>query len=214
MSVSSLSILLVDDHELFRSGLKLLLGDMDENLSFAEASSCSQALELAAGNKFDIVLIDLDLPDSSGLDALALLRPKLEDTMIIVVSPEESHQVIFQTIEAGAAGFIPKSSSQAIMLAALRLVLAGGIYLPANLVPVRPRSQETDFENVADQEMNLTGRQVEALRMVMQGKTNKAIAGELNITEAAVKARLTSTFRALGVKNRTEAVSAAGKLGL
>lgn len=210
-----MNVLLVDDHELFRSGLKFLLADLVENISFFEAPSCAVAIELAAKTKFDIVLLDLQLPGISGLDALALLRERIEEAVIVVVSAEENREVIRQIIDAGAAGYIPKASSHAIMMAALRLVLAGGVYLPAHTVGAKlpPQEAGADHKQVSSIE-NLTGRQIETLRIAMQGKANKVIARELNISEATVKAHLSSVFRALGVKNRTEAVFAAAKIGL
>ncbi|WP_146165896.1 response regulator [Stenotrophobium rhamnosiphilum] len=210
-----MNVLLVDDHELFRSGLKFLLADLVENISFFEAPSCAVAIELAAKSKFDIVLLDLHLPGVSGLDALALLRERIEEAIIVVVSAEEDRGVIHQIIEAGAAGYIPKASSHAIMMAALRLVLAGGVYLPAHTIAAKLPSQESSTENSHQTAIkNLTERQIATLRIAMQGKANKVIARELNISEATVKAHLSSVFRVLGVRNRTEAVFAAAKIGL
>lgn len=209
-----MNVLLVDDHELFRSGLKFLLADLVENISFFEAPSCAVAIELAAKSKFDIVLLDLHLPGVSGLDALALLRARIEEAIIVVVSAEESLDLIRQVIDAGAAGYIPKASSHAIMMAALRLVLAGGVYLPANTFAPKLPQQEAGQDSSQVSIKNLTERQIETLRIAMQGKANKVIARELNISEATVKAHLSSVFRVLGVKNRTEAVFAAAKIGL
>ena len=208
------NVLLVDDHELFRSGLKFLLADLVENIVFFEAPSCVLAIELAAKSKFDIVLLDLHLPGISGLDALTLLRARIEEAIIVVISAEEDRELIRQIIEAGAAGYIPKASSHATMMEALRMVLEGGVYLPAHSIAgrVTPQASRTDSDQISIK--NLTGRQIATLRVAMQGKANKVIARELNISEATVKAHLSSVFRALGVKNRTEAVYAAAKIGL
>lgn len=207
-----MNVLLVDDHELFRSGLKFLLADLVENISFFEASSCAAALELAATSRIDIVLLDLHLPGSTGLDALHQLRARIEEAMIVVISAEEDGELIRKAIDAGAAGYIPKASSHAMMMAALRLVIAGGVYLPAHSLAAKLPAQESSAEK--SRISQLTGRQIETLRVAMQGKANKVIARELNISEATVKAHLSSVFRALGVKNRTEAVFAAAKIGL
>ena len=212
---SLVNVLLVDDHELFRSGLKFLLADLVENISFFEAPSCAVAIELAAKSKFDIVLLDLHLPGISGLAALALLRERIEEAIIVVISAEEDRDLIRQIIDAGAAGYIPKASSHAIMMAALRLVLAGGVYLPPHTLAAKLAPLETNSESSNQTDIkNLTERQIATLRIAMQGKANKVIARELNISEATVKAHLSSVFRALGVKNRTEAVFAAAKIGL
>jgi DNA-binding NarL/FixJ family response regulator len=208
------NVLLVDDHELFRSGLKFLLADLVEDICFFEAPTCAAAVDLAAKSKIDIVLLDMHLPGVSGLDALALLRARIEEAIIVVISAEEDHESIRRVIEAGAAGYIPKASSHAIMMAALRLVLAGGVYLPPHTMSAKLPQQEVAADSGQISLKQLTERQIETLRIAMQGKANKVIARELNISEATVKAHLSSVFRALGVKNRTEAVFAAAKIGL
>lgn len=209
-----MNVLLVDDHELFRSGLKFLLADLVEEISFFEAPTCAAAVEIAAKSKIDIVLLDLHLPGVTGLDGLALLRARIEEAIIVVISAEEDHESIRRVIEAGAAGYIPKASSHAIMMAALRLVLAGGVYLPPHTMTAKLPPQEVAPDSGHISIKQLTERQIETLRIAMQGKANKVIARELNISEATVKAHLSSVFRALGVKNRTEAVFAAAKIGL
>jgi DNA-binding NarL/FixJ family response regulator len=204
-----LRILLVDDHELFRAGLKLLLADLVDELEFVEASCCAAASELCGSGCFDLVLLDYHLPDHKGLQVLQLLREKEEQAVIVVLSAEDDPAVIRQVVDGGAAGFIPKSSSHAVMLAALRLVLSGGTYLPPHALATAA-SAAAPPPGALDQ---LTQRQLETLRLAVQGKANKVIARELAISEATVKAHLSASFRALGVKNRTEAVFVVAKSG-
>ena len=209
-------ILLVDDHVLFRQGLKFLLSDLNQNLEFLEADNCTQIQDVIAGQDIDIVLLDLHLPDASGLQALARARKLLPGSTIVALSSEDDPHVIREIVDQGAAGFIPKSSTQEVMISALRLVLAGGAYLPQNAMH---RIQETAApeqrgESFASQLDHLTDRQREVLSLAVQGKVNKIIAREMGITEATVKAHLSACFRALGVKNRTEAVYAAANAGL
>ncbi|AXQ29175.1 DNA-binding response regulator [Solimonas sp. K1W22B-7] len=209
-----MKILLVDDHELFREGIKLLLANLADDVVFAEASSCATALNQPAGAPFDVILLDFHLPGMHGFEALRALRQRYDEPAIVVLSAEENPALIVQAIDEGAAGFIPKTSSHAVMMAALRLVLAGGTYLPphALLGSTSPAAQAQQASG--DVLGELTPRQVETLRLAMQGKANKVIAREMDVSEATVKAHLSASFRALGVHNRTEAVFSAARLGL
>lgn len=205
-------ILLVDDHELFRAGIKFLLADLADDIEFLETASCTDALQLVQNAGVDLVLLDFHLPGAHGLEALQLLRARLDDAQIVVLSAESDPEMIRSCIDAGAAGFIPKASSHGVMMAALRLVLAGGIYLPAVAI-------SRVFAQVGSAETTrllggLTDRQMDALKLAVRGKANKVIARELGISEATVKAHLSAIFRVLGVTNRTEAVFAAARLGI
>jgi len=210
-----MKILLVDDHELFREGIKLLLANLSDDVAFAEASTCAAALGFPAGEHFDVVLLDFHLPGIHGFEALRALRDRFEAAVIVVLSAEENPGLIVQAIDQGAAGFIPKTSTHAVMMAALRLVLAGGTYLPPHALCGAAAAPIAATATPSANALNhLTQRQVETLRLAMQGKANKVIARELDVSEATVKAHLSASFRALGVRNRTEAVFAAARIGL
>jgi DNA-binding NarL/FixJ family response regulator len=211
-----LRVLLIDDHVLFRQGMKYLLADLDEDMSFSDADSCTDALRFAA-EPMDLVLLDLYMPGSAGMQALGSMRDAFEASAIVVVSSEDDPRVIRRAIDLGAAGFIPKSSTPQLMIAALRLVLAGGTYLPRHVLhdvspaPVQPASDATGPGRAGEV---LSGRQLEVLMKVVQGKANKVIAREMQLSEGTVKAHLSSAFRTLGVQSRTEAVYMAAKVGL
>jgi DNA-binding NarL/FixJ family response regulator len=208
-----LHILLVDDHVMFRQGLKFLLGDLDESLQFLEAGSCDQALALLAANSVDLVLLDLNMPGIKGLGALQAVTEALPETPVVVLSGEEGAGLIRGAIDNGASGFVPKASSSEILVAALRLILAGGIYLPANVLDsAAVPSQETAVPE--DAVSMLSARQTAVLLRAIQGQPNKVIASDLGLAEGTVKTHLSAAFRTLGVRNRTEAVYAAAKLGL
>lgn len=203
-------ILLVDDHLLFRAGLKFLLSDLDKGIEFVESNNCAGVPAAIAGGETDIVLLDLHLPDANGLDGLRGVRKLMPAATIVVLSSEDNPQMIRDVIDEGAAGFIPKSSTQAVLIAALQLVLAGGVYLPPHaLQRLREQHAITTEPQQNDPLAQLTPRQRGVLELAVQGKVNKIIARELDISEATVKAHLSACFRALGVKNRTEAVFAA-----
>jgi DNA-binding NarL/FixJ family response regulator len=216
--LGAVKILLIDDHALFREGLKFLLRSLDAALEVHEAGNCAQALEHAAAGNYELVLLDLKMPGVAGLDALAALREALPDSPLVVLSGEDNPGVVRAAIERGAMGFIPKSSTPEVLLHALRLVLASGVYLPPMVLDAAgpAPSASAASQATADQTTlpGLTPRQMDILRFVIQGKPNKIIARELDISEGTVKSHLSSVLHALGTRNRTEAVYAAAKMGL
>ncbi len=210
-------ILLVDDHTLFREGLRHLLGALDERVQMDGASDCAEALERLGSGTYDLVLLDLKMPGLHGLDALATLRSTAPATPVVVLSGEDDAKIVHAAIECGAMGFIPKSSTSEILIQAMRLVLAHGVYLPPAVLNAGPGARAAPLslpEQPGEDLPGLTPRQMDVLRCVLKGKPNKIVARELNVSEATVKTHLTAVFDALGVRNRTEAVYAAAKLGL
>jgi DNA-binding NarL/FixJ family response regulator len=215
----AMKILLVDDHALFREGLKFLLRSLDAALEVDEAGNCSKALEYVTGRDYDLVLLDLKMPGIEGLDALDALREAVSLVPVVVLSGEDNPQIVRSAIERGAMGFIPKSSTPEVMIQALRLVLARGVYLPPAVLDAgnrvsAPESAAAQTGGGATALPGLTARQMDVLRCVIQGKSNKHIARELEVSEGTVKAHLSSVLRTLDARNRTEAVYAAAKLGL
>lgn len=212
-----MDVLVVDDHTLFREGLKFLLRELDASLGIDEAGDCAAALERVAARRHDLVLLDLNLPGLRGMDALAALRAAVPEVPTVVLSGEDDPQLVRSAIKAGAMGFIPKSSTREVLIQALRLVFAGGVYLPPAALDTHTAALPAPAHalDVADPApLGLTPRQMEVLRCVIQGKPNKSIARELDISEGTVKAHLSAVMQSLGARNRTEAVYAAAKMGL
>ncbi len=215
-----LNVLIIDDHNLFRSGLRLLLSDLDEGIGFLESEGVEQAAS-HFGQPVQIVLLDMNLRGVSGMDALREVRQGLPDATIVVLSSEEDFSLVRDVIEAGAAGYIPKSSTPEVLIQALKLILAGGTYLPEMVLTGRATSSGRDGMDtrqgapaVQPVHTGMSPRQTDALLLAVQGKSNKVIARELNIAEGTVKLHLSAAYRALGVTNRTEAVFAAADLGI
>jgi DNA-binding NarL/FixJ family response regulator len=212
--------LLIDDHAVFTQGLKFLLSDLDETIEFFEATSCEDALETGQSSDIDLVLLDFHMPGLNGIEALRAIKERFPSAAIVMLSSEDNPQLIRDSIDNGASGFIPKSSTAQVLIAALRLILAGGIYLPTRaLTDVESRPEPTTTEHAEHAEHDgtiggLSSRQLEVLMKVVQGKANKVVANEMNISEGTVKAHLSAAFRVLGVHNRTEAVFVAARLGL
>jgi DNA-binding NarL/FixJ family response regulator len=207
------NILLIDDHVLFRVGMVYMLRDLDAEINLDEADNCAQARAHLGAKTYDLVLLDLGLPGAAGLNALDALRKAAPTTPFVVISGNDDPQVVRQSIDQGAVGFIPKSATPEVLIQALRLVLAKGIYLPPSVLedergrPAQPAPEPSALAG-------LTPRQMEVLRGVITGKSNKVIAQELGVSDATIKWHLTLTFRSLGVGSRTEAIYVAAKMGL
>ena len=208
--------LIVEDHPLYIEGLRSVLEASDSSDDLVAVTSCEDALELDQGEAFDLVLLDFYLTGSSGIEALTSLKKRFPDARIIMMSSDPHPQIIQEAIEHGASGFIPKIEEKAVFIAALKLIRAGGVYLPPIALAASPTVQRLspapppETKNPIDA---LSPRQAEVLMKAIEGKPNKVIARELDIAEGTVKAHLSSAFRAFGVRNRTEAVFLAAKAG-
>lgn len=204
-------ILLIDDHTLFREGMRYLLQGLDKSLVIDETDTIKQALSAVAATEFDLLLLDLKMPGYEGLDSLHAIKLAGITVPVVVLSGEDSPTLIRQAIESGAMGFIPKSSSHEVLIQALKLIVAGGVYLPVNAISKAP-VEEVESVTEEPEFTGLTPRQLEVLQGVVKGKPNKVIARELDVSEHTVKAHLSAVFRALGAKNRTDAVYQAARL--
>ncbi len=158
-----MKILLVDDHKLVRAGLVLVLKQMEDGVELLEAGTGREAIELANGaSDLDLVLMDLDLPGGSGLEALSVLNGQMPKLPVVILSAMDDQPMVARAMELGARGFIPKSASGDVMLNSLRLVLSGGICLP-------PGYGETS--QGGGMTPNLTHRQLEVLRLTFFNRT-------------------------------------------
>jgi len=207
-SCVAMKALLVDDHALLRESLALLVSLSLPGMTLLQAGSLAEArVQIAAHEGLRLVLVDLALPDADGLHSLVTLRELAPDASHVVISADDRPETVLAAIEAGAAGFIPKTTEASVMLAALRSILAGEIYLPPTLAGRRPKSQGIE-------ELGLSPRQGEVLRLLIEGRSNKAICRVLDLSESTVKTHLEAIFRKLAVNSRTQAVVAAARLGL
>jgi len=218
-----MKILIVDDHPLIREAVKHVLAQLDRDVQVLDAENCADANELIAANAdLDLVLLDLSLPGSSGLSALESLREQHPSVPVVVLSARDEPDIVVRALDAGAMGFIPKTSSNELMLSALRLVFSGGVYVPPQALASDPEQGQSPITapgtgpatGMAPSEIGLTERQTEVLALMLQGKPNKVICRELNLAEGTVKIHVTAILKALGATNRTQAVIAASRLGL
>jgi DNA-binding NarL/FixJ family response regulator len=211
-----MKILMVDDHVMFLQGMRSLLGVLAPEHHVDVAADLAMALELARLTPYDLLLLDWHLADRDGDDSLARLRDDGCTARIVVLSGEHGRALIERSIELGAAGFIPKTYSSEMMLAALTQVLAGRIFLPAEATHGSAPNHADDARNTATRAKlaGLTPRQFDVYRAAARGLPNKLIARELGIAEATVKTHLTAVYGVLGVRNRTEAAVQAARDGV
>jgi DNA-binding NarL/FixJ family response regulator len=209
-----MKFLIVEDHALTREGVRLALSALGEDVTVIDASDVDSALAAVHGNAdIDLVLLDLGLPGVNGFSLLQELRREQNTVPIVVISAEHQRDSVLQALDLGALGFIPKSASVEVMLQAVRLVLAGGTYIPQQALAI-PRSGVKASPNDRRAVDDLTDRQRQILALMARGMPNKLIANELKISEATVKSHVTDIMRVLCVTNRTQAVIAAGDFGI
>lgn len=206
-----MKLLLVDDHRMFSDGLTMLIRELSPNIKITSAQSISQA-ELQT-EAFDLILLDLHLPDTTGFEGIKRIRTAHESSPIVVVSGEESTTHIRECINQGAMGFVPKSSNSEELFTAMKSILSGATYLPSHCLLDIEKSVRQNTPS-AMQFLSLTKRQQEVLAKLIQGKPNKVIARELDISDTTVKTHVLAVLAALGVHNRTEAVYKAASLGI
>ncbi len=208
-----LKILIVDDHELFGDGLATILAQLDVansinvTLEIIRAATADEAIDivndtLKQGHKLDLALLDLTLPDGHGMDVLEVLREKMSKCPVVVISATEERHEIIRALDAGASGFIPKSLPTNVIIPALQLVLSGHQYLPPQLLSQRPLVHA------------LTDRQIQVLRYIHDGLSNKVIAREMGLSESTIKAHIRQIFSTLEAKSRSHAVNIAVQSGI
>ncbi len=224
-ATAPLRIILADDHALFRGGLILLIKLMDQPVEILEANDLDQATGyLVEGPPIDLLLLDLLMPGMSGIEDVRRICRNWPDVPVVVVSVKEDAQAIREALQAGAMGYIPKTSSPETTTNALRFILSGGVYVPPHILhlsdtsPDLPRERErgnwpkeVGVEKGAGP-LGLTARQVEVLRLMAEGKSNKDIAADLDISPGTVKMHVSRVFKVLKVENRTQAASKLAEL--
>jgi DNA-binding NarL/FixJ family response regulator len=204
-----LKILVVDDHALVREGLRQVLKGLEDNLEVLQAGTCGQAFAMAdTHGDIDLVLLDYHLPDMTGLDALAIFGEKHPELPIVLLSGQASTQIMRQVLQAGAAGFVTKSSVSDELLRAVRRVLDGDVYVPQELT-----AATTAASDAANGKAPLTQRQELVLRCLLDGLSNRDIAEQLHVSEETVKTHVAAILRYFDVQNRTQAVVAAARFG-
>ncbi len=182
-----------------------MVAELDADAVLLEASNADDALGLVPEHRdLDLVLLDLELPGRPGLDALRELRQRFPEVPVAIVSGNEEPAVVRRALDAGACGFVPKSSTGELLRQALKLILSGGIYVPPAALAA-PAGPAADGALRRERFHQLTERQREVLALVARGLTNREIAGVLSIAEGTVKNHVAAILERLEISNRTEA---------
>lgn len=207
-------ILFVDDHALFREALVHVLRELDRDLEVIHAGTAPEAIAAASYYQgIDLILLDRSLAGADGISILPQLHDAANGAPVVVVSGSGRAPDVRRALEAGAASYVPKSVGTQELLIALRRVLAGESYLPASLLAAMAPANNTPTLSGQIKLDKLTQRQKDVLQLLSQGLSNKAIANRLDLCEGTIKLHVSAIMRALGVRNRTEAVVVAEQYG-
>jgi DNA-binding NarL/FixJ family response regulator len=215
-----MKILLVDDHVLIREAMRGLVRELDGVDITLEAETARQASDLLVAHPdISLILLDLRLPDRDGLEMLSELRAKYPGIAVVMLSAFNDRDNVVKSLDAGAQGFIAKTATRDVLLNALRLVLAGGIYIPPEILTASGAPMAQPPKSAAREgrhrpaDLGITERQMDVLALIMQGKSNKLICRQLDLAEPTVKNHVSAILKALNASNRTEAALAVAALG-
>jgi DNA-binding NarL/FixJ family response regulator len=208
-------LLVVDDHSLIREAVRHVVQALAESVTVLTATDCDEGFAIAErDSEIELLLLDFNLRGLSGVQAIKAWRLRHPALPVVVLSSADDRTTVLAAMAAGAAGFIPKASSNEVMVSALRLVLAGGKYLPAEVLARSDGATPGAAETASLESLGLSPRQLEVLQLIARGMPNKIICDQLGLAERTVKAHVTEVLRALGVSSRTQAALAAARLGL
>jgi len=212
-----MKFLVVDDHALIREAMRGVLVELQRDAVVLEAGTCGEAMALIRQHgDLSLMLLDLKLPDRDGFDVMAELREHYPALSVVMLSAFNDRDNVLKALDGGALGFIPKTGSRDVLVSALRLILAGGVYIPPDILDRTPSASAEPAaaaRRPSPAELGLTERQVDVLALMMQGKSNKLICRALDLAEPTVKNHVSAILKALNVSNRTEAVLAVAALG-
>lgn len=207
-------IYLVDDHSVIRYGLRMMLGGNEELEIIGEAGSASEALSEISKLKPDVVLMDISLPDMSGIQATREIKRRWPDTAVVALTIHEDEEYFFKMLDAGASGYVPKKAAPEELLKAIMIVRSGDVYLYPSLAKMLVRDFVRNPDNQDENNSSdLTPRQKEVLTLLGEGSSNQDIAEKLNISPNTVARHRENIMEKLNLHNRTELVKYAIKKG-
>ncbi|MDO3412090.1 response regulator transcription factor [Saccharibacillus sp. CPCC 101409] len=229
---SKIKVLLADDHQLFREGLKRILNMEDDLEVIGECSDGIQVIEFCNLHQPDVILMDINMPNENGVEATSKLRELFPDIKVIMLSIHDDESYVFETLRKGASGYLLKDMEAESLINAIRSVAAGHAYIhpkvTGKLIQQLQRmtfvnergamfdnrpDEEAGVKFIAGEDNPLTRREAEVLRLMSEGKSNKAIGEYLFISEKTVKNHVSSILQKMEVEDRTQAVINAIKLG-
>jgi two-component system response regulator NreC len=209
-------LLLVDDHAVVRSGLRMLLdGEKDVEI-VGEAGTASEAIKAVSNLKPNLVLMDIGLPDMSGIDATKEIKRLWPEVAIVALTIHEDQEYFFKMLEAGVSGYVPKRAAPEELMRAIRVAASGEVYLYPSLAKllVKDYLMNEPVENEKQQTNNLTAREQEVLTLLADGDSNVEIADKLSISPKTVSRHRENIMRKLNLHSRTELVKYAIRKGI
>ena len=211
-----LRILLIDDHTLFRESLVPILQDLSDDAIVYEASDPEEALRILRHyESIDLILMDLGFPNSSAWDSFPAIKAQQIATPVVILTGSEQVDDIQRALNEGISGYLSKSCSRHELLGAIKAILAGDIYVSPHLLSIlKSRAVQEPPGQYTTPQTSLSSRQMEVLELLGRGLSNKGIARELDVSEGTIKLHVSSILKSLNVRNRTEAVIAASRMGL
>ena len=218
--MSEITLLLVDDQALFREGLRILLGQHPHLNVLAEAANGAEAIDAARFHTPQIILMDLRMPQLNGVEATRQILAELPQTRVIVLTTFEDDEEVYEALSAGAAGYLLKASPSERVVSAIEMTARGESFIEPSVTA----KLLTHFSRLAGQEVRratppplaepLSGRELDVLKNLAAGRSNKEIAAELRIAEGTVKNHMSNVLGKLGVLDRTQAALRARELDL
>ena len=212
----TIRLLLVDDHAVVRSGLKMLLASETDVEIVGEAGNGSEAVSAAGSARPDVILMDIGLPDMTGIEAARLIKSKFPKISIVALTIHEDEEYFFKMLEAGASGYVPKRAAPEELLTAIRAASKGEVYLYPSLAKLLVKdylSQERAAENKPTLD-GLTNREQEVLSLLAEGAANDHIASNLVISTKTVERHRENIMRKLNLHSRSELVRYAIRKGI
>jgi DNA-binding NarL/FixJ family response regulator len=210
-------LLLADDHNLFREALCFYLGTNSPDVEVTEAASLGEALDRASSTAFDAIVLDLCMPGMNGLDGITTMRARAPSTPIVILSGNITRSQADEAVARGAAGVISKDLSGRALVTALKLVLAGEVFISSSVLGGEKAAREVSrtAERQDRQELgNLTRRELEVIKHLARGIDVRDIARDLDVAEVTIRLHLHNAMKKMGARNRADAVRIAITKGI
>ncbi len=211
--MKKISVLIADDHALMREGLRKILSMEDKIDVAGEAQDGAAAAEMALALNPDIILMDINMPVTNGIEATKIIKSKNPDIKVIALTIHDQEEYLFELIKAGASGYVLKDVSPGLLIQAIFEVARGESFIHPSMTTkmLNEFSRLSTLSRQKNNPMGLTRREYDVLRLVAHGDSNRSIADKLYISEKTVKNHLTNIFQKLGVEDRTQAAIQAMK---
>jgi NarL family two-component system response regulator LiaR len=210
-----LKVLVADDHRLFRQGLISLMHTRPDLVQvIGEASTGREAIEMTAELKPDVILMDVYMPEGTGIEAARIIRRRYPKTAIVMLTSSEQNEHVLEAIRLGASGYLLKNLDASELFDLLRGVRRGEVAITRTMAARLLRNMTSPAPNIGKTETELTDREIDVLRLVAQGASNPQIAAELCITVNTVKSHLKNILTKLQLENRTQIATYAVQSGL